>query len=288
MDVNSKLITDLLEIAKLEDSGTGDISSELTIPEELHGEAEVVAKEDFILAGIPVAKKFAEMAAPDLMVSEKHSDSHSVKKGDIILLFKGSVRNILKIERTILNILMRLSGIATITRKFVEAIKHTDASLLDTRKTTPGLRIFEKYAVRIGGGQNHRFSLSSGILIKNNHITACGSVKNALLKVRSKAPPAFKIEIEVRSIEEAKEAIENHADMILLDHMNTEDMKKLAESCQNLRAGNLTAPLLEASGNITLENIREIAETGVDYVSTGVITHSAPAVDISLYLTKEK
>lgn len=261
-----------------EDIGNGDITTKLLIPENSKSEAVFVAKEDFILAGIPFAELVYKILDPDIIFKTYFKEGSSIKKGNIIAKIKGNTHSILSGERVSLNILQRLSGIATLTRKYVEKIKDTKAKILDTRKTTPCMRYMEKYAVRIGGGRNHRFGLFDGVLIKDNHLKVIGNIKEAIEKAKN-AHQLLKTEVEVKNLEEFKIALNSDVDVIMLDNMSLSDIKK-AVKLNNKRAK------LEASGGINLDNIKEIAKTGVDYISIGAITHSARAVDISLKIIK--
>lgn len=274
------LVDELLRIAILEDIGKGDITSQLIIPEDCIAHAEIISKEDFILAGIPFVKRFFSILSyyiepsDSLSFKEFFKDGDTVPKGGIIASIKGNARFLLSGERISLNILQRLSGIATFTREFVEKIKGFSVKILDTRKTTPGLRFMEKYAVRVGGGFNHRFALYDAILIKDNHIKITGSLREAVLKAKRQCIHQ-KIEVEVKNLEEFEEAVSAGADIIMLDNMDTETMKKATEIAKG-------RVLIEASGGVNLENVREIAETGVNFISIGALTHSAKAVDISM------
>lgn len=272
------LIDELLKLAILEDIGSGDITSQLIIPEDCIAHAEIIGKEDFILAGMPFVKRFFSILSgyiesSPLSFEEFFKDGDFVKRGSIIASIKGNARVLLSGERIALNILQRLSGIATVTREFVEKIKENSVKILDTRKTTPGLRLMEKYAVRVGGGFNHRFALYDAVLIKDNHIKIAGSVKEAVLKAKKCIHQ--KIEIEVKSLEEFEEAVSAGADIVMLDNMDIETMKKAVQIAKG-------RVLTEASGGVNLENIREIASTGVNFISIGALTHSAKAVDISM------
>jgi len=269
------LFDDWIRSALREDLGSGDVTSELLIPPDRMGLARVLAKEPFVVAGIEVAGRVFEVLSPRCSVSAKVSDGFRVERGDILLEVTGPLRALLAAERVCLNILQHLSGVATLTRRFVDAVSGTGAKILDTRKTLPGMRALEKYAVRMGGGANHRSSLSDGILIKENHIRACGGIGRAVRKALASARHGLRVEVEATTLEEVREALEAGAETILLDNMDTETLREAVR----LVSG---AARLEASGGVTLENVREIAETGVDLISVGRITHSAPGVDISM------
>lgn len=262
--------------ALAEDIGSGDITTSLLIPDGDISTGRFIAKETFILAGIPFAQEVFRILDPSLQWSSFLHDGEQVGKGDIIAEIYGETSVILAGERVSLNILQRLSGIATLTKKYSEKIHGMNARIVDTRKTAPGLRFMEKYAVRTGGGHNHRFGLFDGILIKNNHITAVGSVADAIRRAKN-AQHLAKIEIEVSSLSDLAVAIEAGADIIMLDNMSEDDMREAVRMVN----GRLT---IEASGGITLDNVREVAATGVDLISVGALTHSATAVDISLHL----
>ncbi|MGB9709915.1 MAG: carboxylating nicotinate-nucleotide diphosphorylase [Thermodesulfovibrio sp.] len=277
----TSLIDEVFRIAILEDIGKGDITSEVIVPEQCNAVAQIICKENLILAGMPFVKRFFSILSsvfglqPDnLCFEEYYRDGDFIEKGNAIATLKGNARLLLAGERTALNLLQRLSGIATLTGEFVKKIKDIPVKILDTRKTTPGLRFMEKYAVRIAGAHNHRFALYDAVLIKDNHIKIAGSVREAVFKAK-KSCIYQKIEIEVKSIEELEEAIDAGADIVMLDNMNIETMKKAVAIAKG-------RVLLEASGGVNLENVRDIALTGVDFISAGALTHSARAVDISM------
>lgn len=257
-----------------EDIGYGDITTQSIIPEEKRVRAIIISKGNFIVAGIPFAREVFHLIDYDIDLRVYFNDGSRVKKRDIIAEINGRARTILNCERVSLNILQRLSGIATMTNAFVEKIKGLNIKIVDTRKTTPGLRFLEKYAVRVGGGHNHRFGLFDGILIKDNHIEAAGSITNAI-EAAKKHNHLSKVEVEVENINDLKEALRAGADVVMLDNMTIEEMREAVK----LAKGKV---LLEASGNINLANVRAVAETGVDLISIGAITHSAPAVDMSM------
>ena len=257
-----------------EDIGTGDITTDnLDIDRKVIGY--FVAKEDGILAGIEFAIQIFKILDKDLRVISYKKDGSVIKRGDILLEIEGNGKSLLKGERTALNITQRLSGIATLTRKYVEKLEGTKTKLLDTRKTTPGFRYFEKYAVKVGGGENHRFALYDMVMIKDNHISLAGSIGKAVKQIKDKVSPMVKIEVEFSNLEELEEALICDIDIIMLDNMNLEDMRKAV----NIVNGKVK---LEASGNITLENIKDVALTGVDYISTGATIHSSKWLDISM------
>jgi nicotinate-nucleotide pyrophosphorylase (carboxylating) len=264
-----------------EDIGFGDITTMSTIPEEEQGTGILYAKEAGMIAGLPIVQQVFEVVDPSLVFVAKAADGDRVEKGQQIAEVEGSVRSILSGERLALNLLQRLSGIATRTNQYVQAIAGTKARVVDTRKTTPGLRLLEKYAVRVGGGHNHRYALYDAVMIKDNHIKGAGGIKQAVDAARAAIPHTMKIEVETESLEQVREALEAGADIIMLDNMELERMKEAVA----LIAGRA---VVEASGGVTLETIRSIAETGVDVISVGALTHSVKALDISLDLNQRK
>jgi len=271
-------VTDLIRCALEEDTGPGDITSFLLIPEENKSRALYLAKGTFVLAGLPFAREVFRLLDPSMSFKTFYHDGAEVREGDIIAEVRGKTRGILAGERVSLNILQRLSGIATLTSKYVDRIKGLKAKIVDTRKTTPCQRFMEKYAVRTGGGTNHRFGLFDGILIKDNHIETVGSIKEAVKRAKT-CHHLSKIEIEVENIHGLKEAIAAGADIVMLDNMSMSEMKKAVKIAEG-------RVILEASGSIKLENVREMAETGVDLISVGALTHSVQAADISLKIVK--
>jgi len=262
----------LLEFLK-EDIGHQDITTD-SLDTDRYIEAYMIAKEEGVLAGIEFAKEVYNLVG-DCKLENFVKDGASIKKGDILAIVYGSGKSILKAERLSLNIVQRLSGIATLTNKYVEKIKDTDVRLLDTRKTTPGFRAFEKYAVKVGGGDNHRFALYDMVMIKDNHIALAGSITEAVNQIKKKVSPMVKIEVEVSSFEQLEEALKNPVDVIMLDNMSATDVKKAVKLIDKSK-------LVEVSGNITVENIRDYALTGPDFISTGAVIHSAKWLDISL------
>lgn len=265
----------IISMALEEDMGKGDITSRSVIPEEAQMRFAFVAREPMVAAGLPVAQTVLEEV--DLtIISEIHADEGQyVRAGAQLITGEGNARSVLAAERVALNLIQRMCGIATLTRRYVDAMEGTNTRLLDTRKTTPGLREIEKYAVRMGGGYNHRFRLDDGVLIKDNHIAVCGSITQAVTQARANTPILTRVEVECDTLEQVKEALAAGADMIMLDNM---DIATLHQAV-NLVAGRVT---LEASGGVSLETIRDIAATGVDYISVGKLTHSAPSIDIGL------
>ena len=258
-----------------EDVGRGDVTTQATIPPGTMGRARIESRQSAVIAGVEVAEAcFAELGSEVKWVAERR-DGDLVEAGDVIARLEGPLASILTGERTALNIMQRLSGVATLTRRFVDAIAGASSTIVDTRKTTPGLRVLEKYAVAVGGGRNHRLGLDDGILIKDNHITASGGVEVAVRRAKGHSAHGLKIEVEVANLDGLDVAIEAGADIVMLDNMGPE---LVAEAVR--RAGGRV--VLEASGGINLDNVRSFAETGVDLISVGALTHSAPAVDIAL------
>ena len=266
---------DLILLALKEDITSEDITTNSVMPRFQLGEVELICKQDGIVAGLFVFKRVFELLDSDVQVELLVSDGEKVKNGQKIGSVKGDIRVLLSGERTALNYLQRMSGIATYTNRVVELLKGSKTKLLDTRKTTPNMRIFEKYAVKVGGGCNHRYNLSDGILLKDNHIGAAGSVKKAVEMAKEYAPFVRKIEVEVENLDMLKEALEAGADIIMLDNMSVEDMKTAAQLCRGKAE-------TECSGNVTEENIAKLTDIGVDYISSGALTHSAPILDLSL------
>lgn len=273
--MNNFYIDEMIKRSLEEDIGTGDITTISTVKEDTVIEGAFIAKEEGIICGLTIVKRVFAILDSTINLDMYFNDGDNVKKGDIIADIKGNARNVLTGERVALNFLQRLSGIASRTNLAVKQIAGTNAVIADTRKTTPGLRMVEKYAVRTGGGSNHRYNLADGILIKDNHINAAGGITNAIKKARSIAPHTLKIEVEVESFEQINEALENKADIIMLDNMSLDDMRKAVDII-NGRA------LVEASGNMGDKDLRLVAQTGVNIISIGALTHTVKALDISL------
>lgn len=257
-----------------EDIGHGDRTTDAVVPEDLGGRARIESRENAVIAGLDVAR-VCFSALGEVIWQPQVRDGDRVGPGDVVARVEGPMRALLTAERTALNLLQRLSGIATMTRRYVDAVGTSPAQVVDTRKTTPGLRALEKYAVRVGGGSNHRAGLDDGILIKDNHIAAAGNVAQAVARARAAAPHGLKVEVEVQDLDQLDEAISAGAEAILLDNMSPQMVREAVT-----RAGGKA--LLEASGGITLETISEYAETGVDLISVGALTHSVRAIDLSL------
>ncbi len=271
-------VEELIDRALEEDIGTGDITTLTTISEDAQGHGKYIAKEDGVLCGIDLAKRVYAKLDAGIEFTAYKQDGDEVKKGDIIAEVRGNAISLLTGERVGLNLMQRLSGTATKTRECVKKIEGTGATIADTRKTTPGLRVLEKYAVRVGGGSNHRFNLADGILIKDNHIVAAGGITEAVRRARKNAPHTLKIEVEIETFEQLEEALAAGADIIMLDNMSCEDMAK-AVKIVNGRAKT------EASGNMGDRDLCEVAKTGVDIISIGALTHSVRSLDISLKFT---
>lgn len=271
------MIDRMIEQALQEDIHTGDITTKAVVPQRRPAEARLIAKEELVLSGIEVAGKVFGQLNPDIKFCPHFSDGQRVEKGAVIAAMQGDAADLLMGERVALNLLQRMCGIATLTSRFVAAVSGTKARIVDTRKTTPGLREIEKYSVRVGGGINHRTGLYDGVLIKENHIAAAGGVSEAISRARAYIPHTLKIEIETETLAQVDEALAAGADIIMLDNMSLEDMRTAV-----LKIGGRA--LVEASGGVSLESVRAIAETGVDIISVGALTHSPRAMDISMLL----
>ncbi|MBP3422100.1 MAG: carboxylating nicotinate-nucleotide diphosphorylase [Lachnospiraceae bacterium] len=275
-EITMKLAADkFIRLALEEDINSEDVTTNSVMPEYKKGDVQLICKEDGIIAGLGVFERVFTLLDPDTKVTFDVKDGDEVKNGQHLATVEGDIRVLLSGERTALNYLQRMSGIATYTNKVAKLLEGTNTTLLDTRKTTPCMRIFEKYAVKVGGGSNHRYNLSDGVLLKDNHIDAAGGVKEAIEAAKAYAPFVRKIEVETENLDMVKEAVEAGADIIMLDNMTPEEMAKAIE----IIGGRAET---ECSGNITKENIAKITAIGVDYVSSGALTHSAPILDISL------
>jgi len=266
---------DLILLALKEDITSEDISTNSVMPHYQLGEVDLICKEDGVIAGLDVFRRVFELLDEKTEVTFSCADGDNVTKGQKLGVIRGDIRVLLSGERTALNYLQRMSGIATYTRAIADLLKGSKTKLLDTRKTTPGMRVFEKYAVKVGGGYNHRYNLSDGILLKDNHIGAAGGVGAAIRMAKEYAPFVRKIEIEVENLDMVKEALEAGADIIMLDNMSVEDMREAVR----LTVGKAE---IECSGNVTKENITNLVDIGVDYISSGALTHSSPILDLSL------
>ena len=280
--MNHFTLNDIVTLALMEDVGPGDLTSRYTLPPGLAGSAHLRARGAVVLSGLPAAVETMRQVDERIAFTVLAGDGDHLPPGAEIARLQGPAASILAAERVCLNFLMRLSGVATLTARYVEAVGSAPVSVVDTRKTTPGLRFLEKAAVRHGGGRNHRFALYDGILIKDNHIAASGSIAQAVGRARAAAPHTLKIEVEVDDLDQLRQALEAGADLVLLDNMAPDLLRRAV-----ILAGEFFAPgprraLLEASGGITLETIGAVAQTGVDLISVGAITHSAPSVDLGL------
>ncbi len=269
------LIDKIVEQALLEDIGTGDITTEFILPSDLKAKGIIKTSEEGVVAGLDIACLIFKKLDSEICFQFKVKDGKNILPGEILANISGSARTILKGERVALNFLQRMSGIATITSKFCQEIKNLPVRIVDTRKTTPGLRILEKYAVLMGGGYNHRFGLYDAVLIKDNHIAVAGGIKSAVNSVRKQISHMIKIEIEVENLSQLQEALEMKVDIVMLDNMDLETMKEAVKIVKG-------EALIEASGGITLEKVREIAQTGVDLISVGALTHSVKSLDIGM------
>ena len=275
-NITMKMNADELILQALrEDITSEDITTNSVMPHYQACEVDLICKQDGVIAGLEVFKRVFELLDEKTEVIFYCKDGDTVKNGEKIGLVRGDIRVLLSGERTALNYLQRMSGIATYTREIADLLKGTKTKLLDTRKTTPNMRIFEKYSVKVGGGYNHRYNLSDGILLKDNHIGAAGGVKEAVRMAKEYAPFVRKIEVEVENLDMLKEALESGADIIMLDNMSVEDMKKAVELCRGKAE-------TECSGNVTRENVARLVDIGVDYISSGALTHSSPILDLSL------
>jgi nicotinate-nucleotide pyrophosphorylase (carboxylating) len=265
----------IIQAALTEDIGSGDITTLSTVPKGTPSRAQLVAKEDFVLAGMDVVERVFTLLDNTVAFEALKQDGEQIARGDVLAWIKGDAHTLLQGERVALNLMQRMSGIATHTAAFVEAVAGTDAIIVDTRKTMPGLRVLDKYSVRMGGGQNHRTSLYDGVLIKENHIAAAGGITAAVAGARRRAPHTLKIEVETESLQDVQEALDAGADIIMLDNMSL-DMLRESVALINGRA------VTEASGGVNLDTVTEIAKTGVNLISVGALTHSSCAVDISM------
>ena len=278
------LIDKLLDLGFEEDINTGDVTTESIIPESMHAVATMTAKQDGVISGLEIVKKVYDRLQEDVVFTPYFKDGDAVAKGDVILKIEASYPTLLKGERLSLNIFQRMSGIATETSKYVRELKGTTTELLDTRKTAPGMRVLDKLAVKHGGGTNHRMGLYDMAMIKDNHIKMAGGIAKAVEQVRSKIDPSIKIEVETTNIDEVKQAIDAGADIIMLDNMGNEAMAEAVAVIKAAGKGIKT----EASGNMSIPRLIEVAATGVDYISVGALTHTVKAMDISMNIQVEK
>jgi nicotinate-nucleotide pyrophosphorylase (carboxylating) len=273
-------VTRLIATALEEDLGRGDVTTVATIPAERSAEGKITAKATLTVAGLPLIERVLHAVDPNTTVGLRVGEGTAVQQGEVVAEVRGRAACLLIAERTVLNFLQHVCGVATLTRRFVEAVAGTSCTIIDTRKTLPGFRLLDKYAVTQGGGTNHRMGLDDGVLIKDNHIAVCGGLGAAVRRARSQASTWLRIEVECSSLAEVEEALDAPADIILLDNMTTAQMTEAVHLIHG-RA------LVEASGNISLARVREVAETGVDFISVGVLTHSTPAADLSMSVTCE-
>ncbi|MFT4112755.1 carboxylating nicotinate-nucleotide diphosphorylase [Silvibacterium sp.] len=296
MDWKSKKLEAILEQALVEDKATNDITTAITVDPNLRASATVIAKQDCVISGLGSIPRFLDIFARidkkasgrfEVISHPEMFDGVNVKKGQALAVIRHNARVILACERVILNLMQRMSGISTLTREYADALKGTKAKVLDTRKTVPGLRLLDKYAVRCGGGENHRLDLSDGILIKNNHISLGGGVETVLKRAHKLRKPGQVIDIEVRTFDELATALANGAESLLIDNMTPAQVKKAVGIVRAHEKEHGVSIPTEASGGITLENIRKYGLTGVDYISVGALTHSAVAVDLSMRITAE-
>lgn len=279
MMLNQMYVDNLIKTALLEDINYIDVTTDCLIDEDQEGAAQFLAKADGVLCGLDVALRVFELLQPDFKAEVFKKDGDVLKKGDIIAKVYGKTRTILKGERTALNLIQHMSGIATATNEAVKLVEETKASIVDTRKTLPGMRPLQKYAVTVGGGKNHRYNLSDAAMLKDNHVDAGGGITNAVKKLKSKLGHMTKVELEVRTLDELREALSVDVDVIMLDNMSNEMMAEAVKITDG-------KAILEASGGITSETLRGVAETGVDIISIGALTHSVKAFDISLKILK--
>jgi nicotinate-nucleotide pyrophosphorylase (carboxylating) len=280
MDLDLLQVRKIVKRALMEDIGAGDITTGLTVPASAQASAEITAKEQGTIAGLPVAEVCFKIIDPGVRFTPLIADGATVNPGEVVAQVTGSARSILSSERVALNFLQRMSGITTLTSRLVKLVEGSSARIVDTRKTTPGLRILEKYAVRVGGGFNHRFGLDDGILIKDNHIVAAGGVGPAVRSAKAGAPHTLKVEVEVTTFEEIEQALQAGADVLLLDNMSPKQIRAAVELVNGRAA-------LEASGGVTEETVAAIALAGVDLISVGALTHSAKAFDLSLNMVAQ-
>lgn len=278
MDINLRAIRDLLEMALREDIGSGDVTSDSVVPTDTMAKGTILSKDEGIIAGLDVAGEIFRMLDPEIDFRKLVSDGEQIHQRQELATAEGPARPILTAERTVLNFLQRLSGIATLTSKYVRAASGHKARIIDTRKTTPGWRVLEKYAVRVGGGSNHRFGLYDAVLIKDNHIAALGSVSEAITRAREQIPHTMRIEAEAEDMDQVREAISAGADIIMPDNMDVDMMAQVVKLIDG-RA------IVEASGGIRLDDIPTVAATGVDLISVGALTNAAPPLDISMSMT---
>ena len=280
--MNPFSVADIVRLALMEDLGPGDLTTRATVPAERLGQARLTAREPLVVSGLTAAAETLRQVDPEAVFQAEAADGDRLEPGVVLARLEGRARSLLSAERVLLNFLMRLSGVATLTDRYVRAAANPKVAVVDTRKTTPGLRILEKAAVRHGGGRNHRFALYDGILIKDNHIAAAGSISQAVTRARESVPHLMGLEVEVDTLEQLEEALEARADIIMLDNMGPETLRRAVKIVRGHPRPELRGTILEASGGINLNTITAIAQTGVDLISVGALTHSAPSVDLGL------
>jgi nicotinate-nucleotide pyrophosphorylase (carboxylating) len=278
--LDTQIVDEVVRRALSEDVGTGDITTLLTVPDGLEAVGDFIATQPGVLAGMPVVERVFYWVNPTVRLERMVKEGQHFEAGAVLAQVRGEARALLTAERVALNFLQRLSGIATLTARFVETVRDLPVRICDTRKTTPGLRYLERYAVRVGGGYNHRFGLYDAVLIKDNHLAVCGGIAQAVHRVRRVLPHTMKVEVECATLQQVQEALEAGVDVILLDNMTLEELRESVRIAKG-RA------FLEASGGVRLDTVRRIAETGIDAISVGALTHSAPAIDIKLELRAE-
>jgi len=271
----TQFLNQLIDMALAEDIGAGDITTDYLVPCDSHGQGIIVAKENIVLAGLDIAKMVFQRLDPKIHFQSAYEDGAEIACGETVLSLEGRLRALLTAERPALNFLQHLSGIATQVRTYVKALKNSRVKLVDTRKTTPGWRVLEKYAVRMGGAHNHRMGLFDGVLIKDNHIAACGGIQQAVAEARKHISHLIKIEVEVSNLAGILDALKSKVDVIMLDNMDIAQIREAVSAIRN-RA------IVEVSGGVTLEHLTDLAQTGVDLISVGAMTHSARAVDLSM------
>lgn len=276
--MNIQTIQHLIETAIIEDIGPGDVTTDNLVSPELYGKGVIIAKQQLVVAGLEVAKQVFKYFDPDVRIHPGPKDGDSILSRETVLVIEGKLNALLKGERTALNFLQHLSGIATQTRSFMNEVKNRNIRVTDTRKTTPGLRTLEKYAVRIGGACNHRMALYDGVLIKDNHIAVCGGIKKAVNQIRKQISHLLKIEVEVAELSQIKEALEAKADVIMLDNMSLDQIKQAVKMIEK-------KALIEVSGSVRKEDLTQLEDTGVDIISIGALTHSAVSVDLSMRIS---
>ena len=280
-DIFSRETAELIKVALAEDIGEGDFSTLWSVPENHRSRARIISRQEGIVAGIPLIAEIIRISGEKVEMVASVSDGYEIKPDEVIVELEGSTHSLLKLERTILNFIQRICGVATITRRFADRVSDTGSEILDTRKTTPGMRGLEKYAVRVGGGVNHRVGLYDYVLLKENHVAAAGGIKKAVDAVRKNNDLGLEVEVEVSSMRDVKKALEAEVDRIMLDNMSIEKMK---EAVKHIHSYKGKVPEIEASGDVNMENVARVAETGVDFISVGALTHSAGILNLSMLI----